>query len=556
MRKSFVKVGFVIAGILVLAGCSQNEVSQVTPVPIAKPAIKHTQKKILETSDMNDLVNSLTIQEKAAQMTGSLETLVPEEETYHYLEETVTRTVVFPGNIGLGVVGDKDSLYKMGEFVGKENRKAGAIVSFASVAATSFHPCWGGTFQCYSDDYKEVYSLGRSYVKGLVSTGIMPCLTGFINTGQGLSRENISLTEDEIRQQLFIFRQLLDAAKDENEEMPVAIQISSCSINGTKMVENKELLTDMLRNVMKFDGIILTKASDVELINKDSLAEKLASVINAGVDVISKPSKASDYTAAIVQAVKMGLLKEKRVNESVTRILTAKKALGLFSGKGVLQVSEELDENYANKLAASLVQKSLVLLKNEKELLPLKKGLTIYVTGPAADNLKAQCGGLLTEDNKDQTRKGSTILQGLQGLEKENMYTIVTDKKEAKNADVTLLCVGESAYTSENGDVETTSLTSEKGLYGNKEAIEEAKELGHKTITLLVAGRHLDINPYIDQWDSIVMCYLPGSKGDAIANVLAGEETFTGKLTMPWYNSEKEFTVDNILYGKGYGREY
>ncbi len=556
MRKLPVRVGLVIAGILVLTGCNQNEVSLVTPVPIVKPTIKSTKQKFIETSDINSLVNSLTIQEKAAQMTGSLETLVPEGDTYHYLEETLTRTVVFPGNMGLGVVGDKDSLYKIGEYVGKENRKAGAIVSFASVAATSFNPCWGGTFQCYSDDYKEVYSLGMSYVKGLVSAGIMPCLTGFISTGHGWSTENISLTEDEIRQQLFIFRQLLDAAKDENNEMPIAIQTSSCSINGTKMVENKELLTDMLRNVMKFDGIILTKASDVELINKDSLEEKLASAINAGVDMISNPKKASDYTAAIAQAVEKGLLQEKRVNEAVTRILTAKKALGLFSGKGIIKVSEELDENYANKLAASLVQKSLVLLKNEKELLPLKKGLTIYVTGPAADNLEVQCGGLLTEGSGDQLRKGSTILKGLQALEMEKKYTIVTDKLEAQNADVTLLCVGESAYISEKGDVKTTNLTSEKGLSGNKEAIEEAKELGHPTITLLVAGRQLDISPYIEQWDSIVMCYLPGSKGDAIANVLAGEKKFTGKLTMPWYNSEEEFTAENILYGKGYGREY
>ena len=134
---------------------------------------------------------------------------------------------------------------------------------------------------------------------------------------------------------------------------------------------------------------------------------------------------------------------------------------------------------------------------------------------------------------------------------------IITDKKKAQNADVVLLCVGEQAYAEWNGDTADLELCGALGLPDNKKAIEEAKKMEKPIVACIIAGRNVIINSEdFDDWDSVVMCYLPGSEGKGISDVLCGCSDFTGKLPSPWYGSIDQIGTDESFLERSYGLSY
>ena len=166
--------------------------------------------------------------------------------------------------------------------------------------------------------------------------------------------------------------------------------------------------------------------------------------------------------------------------------------------------------------------------------------------GPAADDTGALCGGWtitwqgeLDGNGSRHIEQGTTILDGFKQL--------------ADEADVVILCVGEIPYAEWEGDTSDLSLTGELGLPGNKEAIKEVKKLGKPTVTCIVAGRNVMVKEYMEDWDSVVMCYLPGSEGGGVANDLVGKSSFAGKLPMPWYESVDDIGTGRYLFEEGYG---
>ena len=106
------------------------------------------------------------------------------------------------------------------------------------------------------------------------------------------------------------------------------------------------------------------------------------------------------------------------------------------------------------------------------------------------------------------------------------------------------------------GDSADISITGELGLDGNAEAIDLAKSLGHPTVTCIVAGRNVIISDYMKQWDGIVMCYLPGSEGDGVTNVLTGKSGFKGTLPMPYYSKVEDIRTENVMFPVEYGLKY
>ncbi len=239
--------------------------------------------------------------------------------------------------------------------------------------------------------------------------------------------------------------------------------------------------------------------------------------------------------------------------------------MGLFDdpmGKNKKREVTDVGSQKYRDIARQLVEESLVLVKNDGKILPFKKGTNIFVTGPAADNIGVQCGGWTVQwaggidQNGQRVTKGTTILEGLKALSKEYGLNIITDEKDAPKADVTLLCVGEKPYSEWEGDTKDMSLTGALGLDGSAGSIALAEKLGKPTVTLIVAGREVLINDYINNWDSVVMCYLPGSEGQGVANVLTGKAGFKGKLSMPWYRTLNSIGTDDTLFEKGFGLSY
>lgn len=476
--------------------------------------------------------------------------------------------VIFPHNIGIGAANDEELTYQMGKIVAEEMKITGMLWNFAPCLAAAKDPRWGRTYESYSSDYELVAKLGSAFVKGQLENGVIPCAKHFMadgnaeyNTGEGdflIDRGDATLSENEIKELLNMYQKVIDAG------VPT-VMLNHGSINGVKLHQHKQLITDELKGKMGFQGFVVSDWESIHNIEGTSLKEKVITAINAGIDMLMEPQYYLDCYQYIVEAVSEGRIATERIDDAVKRIITVKLNLGIFSDpmqENLTMNIKELGESGSRDIARQLVEKSLVLLKNDNTILPLKSGQKIFVTGPAANDSGVQCGGWTVtwqgkqDSNNERYVKGSTtILDGLQEVAKEYDFEIITNEKEAADADLTILCVGEKPYAEWEGDSRDLSLTGSLGLVKNEESIQFAKSLKKPTITLIVTGRNVMINDYLKDWDAIVMCYLPGSEGDGVANVLVGNAPFVGKLPMPWYPSVDDIGTNNFLYPMGYGME-
>ncbi|ROR23887.1 beta-glucosidase [Mobilisporobacter senegalensis] len=479
--------------------------------------------------------------------------------------------VVYPHNIGLGAANDPELTYQMGAAVAEEMKLVNILWNFSPCVAVNTDPRWGRTYECFSSDPAIVTSLSDAYLKGQSDQGVAATAKHYIadggtkfGTGEGnflIDRGDVVITEEVLRTiHLKPYEQLIQSGVK-------IIMASFSSYNGLKMHENKYLLTDVLKNELGFQGFVVSDWEAINGLSGSSFEEKMIKAVNAGVDMFMEPFNYKEGINAIINGVNNKEIGTERIDDAVSRILTVKFDMGLFEDPYMEQSTHQIEdlgnEEYRN-LARQLVEKSLVLLKNENKILPLKRNQKIFVTGPAIDDMGLQCGGwgLTWQGNMDNGGKkvteGATILEGLRKYAEKYNLEIITEKDRAKEADIVILAVGEVPYAEFEGDTDDLSITGAKGHPDNLEAIEYAKALNKPVLTLIVAGRNVIINEYMEDWDGIVMCYLPGSEGEGVASVLTGESSFTGKLPMPYYKNTTDIGKEDpdLLYAPGYGLSY
>ena len=481
---------------------------------------------------------------------------------------TVYGAVIFPHNIGIGAANDPELTKQMGAYVAGEMKLTGILWNFGPCVAVVQDPRWGRTYESYSSNPDTVCALASAFAQGQMDEGVLPCAKHFVadggttfGTGEGdylIDRGDAQMSEEELRTvHMAPYVQLVnDGVK--------SVMVSFSSYQGLKMHENKYLITDVLKGELGFDGFVVTDWEGILGINAPTYDAQIIAAVNAGVDMLMEPYNYMLAIEAIVNGVKTGEIAEERVDDAVSRILTVKFNMGLFVDPYLdntpMNVTE-LGSADGRALAKKLVEESQVLLKNENGVLPLKKGQKIYVTGPAADSIGIQCGGWTLSwqgmPDKELT-PGTTILQGLQDYAGEYDLTVITDENQAQDADVVLLAIGEKPYAEYEGDAQNLSITGDLGLDGNKAAIEKAKALGKPIVTVIVAGRNVLIDDYIGEWDAAVMSYLPGTEGGGIISPRVGAAKFTGKLPMPWYESEEDIGKNGaqLQFELGYGLTY
>lgn len=476
-------------------------------------------------------------------------------------------TVLFPHNIGLGAANDEELMYQVGLITADEAKLCHMLWNFAPVVAQSVDPRWGRTYESYGSDLEIIKKLSASYTKGLIDGGVVACAKHFLadgnvtyGTGENsdvnrlIDRGDSTLSDAEIEELLAVYQNLIDTGVQ-------TIMISHSSLNGVKMHENAKYI-QYLKNEMGFKGFVVSDWNSVQNTSPKSYKAQVITSVNAGIDMLMEVEVYKDTMQIIIDGVKDKAISEERVNDAVSRIIKVKKEEGIFEDpfcEKMTTVQKETGSSEYRAVAEKLVEESLVLLKNNNNTLPLKKGTSVYIMGPAADNAQVQCGGWTLDWNNSpqKTIQGvTTIKDGFVAKAKEYGITVITDEEEAKNADVVLLCVGEQAYAEWNGDTEDLDLCGSKGIEGNKKAMEEAKALNKPIVACIVAGRQVIVEDYMKDWDSAVMCYLPGSEGQGVANVLCGATNFTGKLPSPWYSSVDQIRTDKCMFEKGFGLQY
>lgn len=479
--------------------------------------------------------------------------------------------VIFPHNINVGAANDVALTEQYGKAVGSDVAHTGMILNFSPCVATANDPRWGRTYESYSSDSKIVTDLAAAYTKGLESEGVVACPKHFFGDGMTtfgtgenpstmlIDRGDAQLTEEQIQEQLAIYQALID------EDVKV-IMLSHSSLNGTKMHENEKYIS-ILKNDMGFQGIVLSDWDSIMNCSGESYKDNIILGVNAGIDMFMTDTEHENAMNYIIEGVNEGKISESRINDAVTRIIRVKKEAGLFDDPFL----EKTNPSYAyggqesHDIARQLAAESYVALKAGENMY-IKPGMKVFVTGPAADDVGALCGGWTNwwQGLSDQEfaeygtgikhfREGTSILEGLTKASQEIGFEIVTDESMIDSCDIVLLCIGEKPYAEWYGDSKDLSLTGSLGLKGNADAIKLAKASGKPTVTLIVAGRNVIISDYIDQWDSCIMLYLPGTEGgNAAADVLTQKVAMTGTLPMPYYSSVDQIGTGTYWHDVGW----
>ncbi len=480
---------------------------------------------------------------------------------------TLPDAVIFPHNIGLGATGNPELVAEIGRITAAEMIATGVNWNFAPCVAAVRDQRWGRSYESFSENPELVSKLSVPYIKAMqdeykiITTAKHYLADGGTKWGTGegdhlIDQGDAQISEEELKKiHLPMYEEAVKAGVK-------TVMVSFSSWNGVKMHENQYLIQDVLKGELGFEGFVVSDYEAVHQLSGKNLYNQLVASVNAGVDMFMEPLHWRDCISNIKKAVKNGDITEERINDAVSRILKVKFEVDLFNNPvGNRELAADTlgsDEN--REIAKQAVRESLVLLKNERNVLPLKKKAKIFVSGPAADNVGIQCGGWTKTwqgglDSSSRWVKGSTILDGFKKIAEENGGTIYTDPDDINKADVAVIVIGEKPYAEFEGDEEKLDLYSGMALEGNKEALELAKKARIPVVVILVSGRARIVTEEIKNWDAFVAAWLPGSEGDAVAEVLYGDYEFKGKLPVTWPSSEENLKPGDksCLFPFGYG---
>jgi beta-glucosidase len=250
-----------------------------------------------------------------------------------------------------------------------------------------------------------------------------------------------------------------------------------------------------------------------------------------------------------------------RIDDAVTRILRVKYAMGLFDRPNVVDpaLTAGIGSAEHRQVARQCVRESLVLLKNDKSILPLSKNLKhLHVAGAAADDLGMQCGGWTITwqgGTGEVTPGGTTLLAAIRKIvSPATQVTFSADGTGGQGADAVLVVLGERPYAEMIGDRRNMNLTEEQMAI-----LSNAKRAGAPVVTLLMSGRPMVIGGALKSSDAFVAAWLPGTEGEGVADVLFGDYNFKGKLARAWPRNNNQLdslTLSDPLFAPGYGLAY
>ena len=469
--------------------------------------------------------------------------------------------VIFPHHIGLGATHDPGLVERAERVTAEEVAGTGIRWAFAPCIAVPQDERWGRTYEGYSDHTALVAELGFAAVKGFqgpelsaAPTSVLACAKHFIGDGgttNGMDQGNTVCDEATLRR-LYLppYRTAIAAGVG-------SIMVSYSSWNGVKMHGNKYLLTDVLKKELGFNGFLVSDWAAIDQISPDYKYDVEQS-INAGLDMIMIPNgagKSNNYIEFIDDLkalVAEGKVPQARVDDAVRRILRIKFALGLFESTATdPQLTAAIGSPEHRAVARECVRESLVLLKNEKNILPLAKNIKhLAVVGVAADDLGMQCGGWTIDwqgGRGNVTHGGTTLLAAIkQTVSPDTQVTFSPDASDLKNADAVIAVVGELPYAEMKGDRSDLNLSAEDAAL-----IAKAKASGAPVVTILFSGRPLILNSALADSDAFVAAWLPGTEGLGLTDVLFGDHKFTGKLPRSWPASEDKSAAPQFPFGFG-----
>ena len=485
---------------------------------------------------------------------------------------------LFPHNIGLGAAHDPDLIRRIGRATALEVAATGADWTFGPTLAVPRDDRWGRTYEGYA----ETPEIARQYA-GPMTEGLQGKLTtGHLASGHiagsakhfladggteaGLDQGDYKGGERElIDVHLSGYREAIDAGV-------LTIMASFSSWNGEKHTGNKSLLTDVLRGPLGFTGFTVGDWNAHGQLPGCS-KESCALAMNAGLDMYMAPDSWKGLYENTLAQVKSGEIPMARLDEAVTRILRVKVKTGLFEARRPAAEGDfkVIASPQHRALAREAVRKSLVLLKNNGGVLPLKPGAKILVAGAAADDIGQASGGWTiswqgTNTTNADFKQGQSIWAGLRDAATAagGSAVLSPDGAYADKPDVAVVVFGETPYAEFQGDIDNLDFVPEQPLA----LLRALKAKGIPTVAVFLSGRPLWTNPEINATDAFIAAWLPGTEGGGVADVLvAGKDgkprhDFTGKLSFSWPKTAVQGPLNigqagyDPQFAYGYGLSY
>lgn len=473
---------------------------------------------------------------------------------------------IFPHNIGLAAANNPELMYQIGERTAYEVAQTTANYNFSPSIGLVKDVRWGRTYETLGENPKRALNLIGPYIQGIQSHQIAGTAKHFIGDGYttygtgidgGLDRGNAVISMDELYDiHLPLYEEAILAGVK-------SIMISYSSINGLRMHQSYDLITSILKEELGFNGFVISDYEATNDVTGSTFQEKIIRTVNAGIDMLMEPNKFDQAHQAIINGVNTNQISMDRINDAVSRILTVKYEIGLFD-PDLTYHDPDLRSQTSLAIARQAVRESLVLLKNEQSILPLSKSANLLVVGMGSNNLGIQSGGwtLTWQGSESIQTAGTTILEAFQ---QTTTGTIYTDINDIDQADAVVLVLSEKPAAEWFGDSNDLSLNGKTAYQENVEWIEQLADTNKPVIVIMLTGKPLLITDYIDQFDALIMAFLPGTEGLGITDVIYGDYNFTGTLpyTYPKYLSQASHTMldpnyneEDYLFHYGFGLNY
>jgi beta-glucosidase len=456
--------------------------------------------------------------------------------------------VIFPHHVGLGAARDPKLVERAERVTAEEVAGTGIRWAFAPCIAVAKDEHWGRSYESYGDNTALVSELGAAAIHGFQGDRlsadpacVLACAKHFVGDGgtQGGKDEGNTICDEATLRSVHLppYKAAIRAGVG-------SIMVSYSSWNGEKMHGNRYLLTDVLKGELGFKGFLVSDWAAIDQISPN-FKDDVEKSINAGLDMVMIPyapghrNNFVEFIQDLKDLVAAGKVPQARINDAVRRILRVKYQMGLFESTVTdPRLTAAIGSPAHREVARECVRESLVLLKNDQQMLPLSKQIkSLAVVGEAADDLGVQCGGWTIDwqgRKGEVTHGGTTILAAIRQTVPGAKVTYSVDSSDLGNAEAVVVVVGEGPYAETRGDRRKLDLPA-----ADAALVAKARAAGKPVVTILLSGRPLILNSALADSTALVAAWLPGTEGQGVADDLFGEAKFTGKLPRTWPGSDE-----------------
>ena len=480
---------------------------------------------------------------------------------------------LFPHNIGLGAAHDPALMTRIGRATAEQVRATGITWAFAPTLAVVQNPRWGRTYESYSSDPAEVRTYGEAMVRGLQgrlgsSTSVLATAKHFLGDGgtfHGVDQGETRTTEANL------YRTHAPGYYGALKANVQTVMVSYSSFTDTatgkrwgKMHGNAYLVGEVLKKRLGFDGLVVSDWNGIEQV-PGCTKSHCPQAINAGIDLVMVPDDWKSFIPATIEDVRAGRIPMSRIDDAVTRIIRVKLRSGLFDASpatGPHPDAEALHSKAARDLSREAVRKSLVLLKNNGGVLPLKRGGKFLVVGKGADSLPMQAGGWSLTWQGDQTTSADypnadTLLAAMRKTLGAGAVDYSPDGHgvDPKRYRAIVVVAAEAPYAEMKGDVVFPAPYRHTVRYPDDLAnLKRVSGKGVPVVTLLYSGRPVAANDLINRSDAFIAAWLPGTEGLGLTDMLfGGRYKFTGRLSFDWPAGDCLPQNGGFQFRRGYG---